>query len=194
MIKSKNEYLYYLQEDKKALGAYTKYPIFSKNIMIALTDPCWKFQKLLRKLEYWTNCKRGIIHKLYLYYLRKKFQKMSVNMGLTIPLNVFEEGLCIAHYGSIIISRHAKIGKNCTVNSCVNIGGNGFAATIGNNCYLGPGVKIFNAIKLGNNVKVGANAVVNKSFEEDNIILAGVPARIVNHINENYKVMGEKKE
>jgi len=37
-------------------------------------------------------------------------------------------------------------------------------------------------IKLGNNVKVGANAVVNKTFDEDNIIIAGIPAIIVNHI------------
>jgi len=35
---------------------------------------------------------------------------------------------------------------------------------------------------LGNNVQIGANAVVNKSFDEDNIVLAGVPARIVKRL------------
>jgi serine O-acetyltransferase len=193
MITNKKEYIYYLKEDQKALGAYTKHPIFKDNIMVLLTDPCWKFQKILRKLEYWTNCKKNIFWKPYIFFLRWKFQRISIDLGLTIPINVFEEGLCIAHYGSIIISRHAKIGKYCTVNSCVNIGGNCSAAIIGDNCYLGPGVKIFNPIKIGNNVKIGANAVVNKSFEDNNIIIAGVPAKVVSHINMNYKVMGKNK-
>jgi serine O-acetyltransferase len=192
MIATKKEYYCYLKEDQKALGAYTRHPVFKDNIMILLTDPCWKFQKLLRKLEYYTNCKKKFIWKPFIYFLRLKFQKMSINLGLTIPINVFEEGLCIAHYGSIIISRHAKIGKYCTVNSCVNIGGNSSAAIIGDNCYLGPGVKIFNPIKIGNNVKIGANAVVNKDFDEDNIIIAGVPAKIVNHITSEYKVLGKR--
>jgi serine O-acetyltransferase len=188
MITNKAEYLHYLNEDQKALGAFTKYPIFKDNVMILLTDPCWQFQKVLRKLEYWTNCKKNIIWKPYIYYLRWKFQKISVQLGLTIPINVFEEGLRIVHYGSITISRHAKVGKYCTVNSCVNIGVNirgGGAATIGDNCYLGPGVKIFNPIKIGNNVRIGANAVVNKNFEENNIVIAGVPAKIINYI-ENF--------
>jgi len=43
-------------------------------------------------------------------------------------------------------------------------------------------VKIFGPIKLGNNVIIGANAVVNKSFKEDNIVLAGIPAKIVKRI------------
>lgn len=184
MITNKNEYLLYLKEDQKALGSYTKYPLFSNNIMVLLTDPCWKFQKLLRKLEYWTNCKKNNI---YIHILRWQFKRMSINMGFTIPINVFEEGLCIVHYGSIIVSRHAKVGKNCTINSGVNIGEN---VSIGDRCYLAPGAKLFN-VRIGNNVKIGANAVVNKSFEKDNVILAGVPAKIVKYISEGYKVMGE---
>ncbi|WP_346316611.1 DapH/DapD/GlmU-related protein [Chitinophaga sp. YIM B06452] len=182
MITSRKDYLFYLKEDQRALGAYTKYPIFADNIMILLTDPCWKFQKLMRKLEYWTNCKKHPVWKPYIWYLRKKYQRLSVNLGFSIPINVFEEGLCIVHYGSIIVSRHARIGKNCVIHSCVNIGGHGIAATIGDNCYLGPGAKIFNPITIGNNVKIGANSVVNKSFNEDNIVVAGVPAKIVNRI------------
>ncbi|MFB9276305.1 serine O-acetyltransferase [Cohnella cellulosilytica] len=193
MITNKQDYMRYLEEDRRALGAYTKYPILQNNIMILLTDPCWKFQKLLRKLEYWTNCKCSAIWRPYIYYLRWRFQKNSLLLGVTIPLNVCEEGLCIAHYGSIVISRHAKIGKRCIIQSGVNIGGNGSAATIGDDCYLGPGCKIYNPITIGNNVKIGANAVVNKSFPEDNIVLAGIPAKIVNRIDEDYKVLGITK-
>lgn len=40
--------------------------------------------------------------------------------------------------------------------------------------------KMFGNIRIGNNVTIGANAVVNKSFEQDNITLVGIPAHIVN--------------
>lgn len=183
MIKTKEDYQYYLTEDKKASEAFTRFPIFSDNIMVLLTDPCWKFQKLLRKLEYWSNCKNAKgarLERVYLYWLRKRFQKMSSNLGFSIPINVFGPGLCIVHYGSIVVSRHAKIGKNCTIHSCVNIGGTDDkkAATIGDNCLIGPGVKIFNNITIGDNVKIGANAVVNKSFGS-NVTVAGIPAKII---------------
>lgn len=63
----------------------------------------------------------------------------------------------------------------------MNIGEtNGKAPIIGDNVYIGPGVKISGNIQIGNNVTIGANAVVNKSFEQDNITLVGVPAHIVN--------------
>ena len=38
---------------------------------------------------------------------------------------------------------------------------------------------MFGNIKIGNNVAIGANAVVNKSFEENGITIAGVPAKKV---------------
>jgi serine O-acetyltransferase len=188
MIKNKEDYVHYLKEDKKALGINMKHPIFSDNIMALLTDPCWKFQKLMRRLEYWTNCKKSFFWKPYILFLRWKYQKFSIRLGFSIPINVFEEGLCIEHYGSIVVSRHARIGKNCDIASCVNIGGEGSAAKIGDFCYIGPGAKIIKPVVLGNNVKIGANAIVNQSFG-DNIVLAGVPAKIVKHIDYTYKVL-----
>jgi acetyltransferase-like isoleucine patch superfamily enzyme len=50
---------------------------------------------------------------------------------------------------------------------------------IGDNCWLGTNVIILPGIKLGNHVVVGAGAVVTKSFEEDDILIAGVPAKII---------------
>lgn len=181
MIESKEDYIRYLQEDRKALGAWTRFPCLSDNTMILLTDPCYRFQKLLRKLEFWTNCRNTWWGRPYLIYLRKKFQCMSVRMGLSIPVNVFGEGLCIVHYGSIVVSRHARIGRYCTIHSGVNIGGDAHrrAATIGDHCFIGPGAKIIKPVTLGDQVSIGANAVVNDDFEGDGIVLAGVPAKIV---------------
>jgi serine O-acetyltransferase len=43
--------------------------------------------------------------------------------------------------------------------------------------YIAPGAKIYGAIEIADNIAIGANAVVNKSFLEPNITIAGVPAR-----------------
>ena len=51
----------------------------------------------------------------------------------------------------------------------------------GQHCSLGAGAKILIGVHLGNHTIVGANAVVTKSFDEENVVLAGVPARIISH-------------
>jgi len=53
---------------------------------------------------------------------------------------------------------------------------------IGDNCWLGTGVTILPGVRLGNHVVCAAGAVVNKSFLEDNILLAGVPAKVVKRL------------
>lgn len=86
--------------------------------------------------------------------------------------------MSIAHYGSIVVNSTAQIGNNCRIHSCVNIGvqkDGSRAPIIGDNCYIGPGAKIFGDIVIGNNTTIGANAVVCKSFE-GNGTLVGVPA------------------
>lgn len=166
MINSKSDYLTYIEADKKALGAKTKHPLVqSANSMVWLCDPVCKFQRLLRKLEYWTNCHNRKRFAPYLVFLRWRYQRLSAKLGFTIPLNVCGPGLCLAHYGSIIISRHAKIGSNCVIHGCVNIGAHpktGGAPIIGNNVFIGLGAKLFNRITIADDVMVGANAVVSK--------------------------------
>jgi acetyltransferase-like isoleucine patch superfamily enzyme len=53
---------------------------------------------------------------------------------------------------------------------------------IGDDCWLATGCIILPGVKLGNHVIVAAGAVVTRSFEEDNIILGGTPAKIVKRI------------
>lgn len=56
--------------------------------------------------------------------------------------------------------------------------------TIGKNCWLAANCVVLPEVELGDNVVVGAGAVVTKSFP-DNVIIAGVPAKI---IGENTKL------
>ena len=106
--------------------------------------------------------------------------------GISIHINCFGPGLSIAHYGSIVVNKSAKIGCNCRIHEGVTIGatgGSGQAATIGNNVFIATGAKIIGDITLGNNIAVGANAVITKSFNEDGITLGGVPAKKISNNN-----------
>ena len=131
--------------------------------------------------EYIHNTKKGRVWSFYKLSTKYRFKSIGKKLGFSIPMNVFGPGLCLPHFGNIIISHHAKIGENCRVHVVVNIGAGHNqpeqAPILGNNCYIGPGAKLFGGIVLANGVIIGANAVVNKSFNDENIILVGMPAK-----------------
>jgi len=185
MIFSKEDYLNYLEADRVALGR-KKTTFLDKLLQLISPDYIWEFQRLLRKLEYYRNVKNnGFVNKLIYLYLRLKYKKMSVKLGFTIPGNVFGPGLAIVHYGTIVVNENARVGANCRIHVGTNIGASGGtnkAPQIGDNVYLAPGVKIFGDIKIPNNTAIGANSVVTKSFEEENMLIAGIPAEIIKPI------------
>ena len=53
---------------------------------------------------------------------------------------------------------------------------------VGDNCYVGTGATILGPIRIGNNVTIAAGAVVTKDVP-DNVVVAGVPAKIVKYKN-----------
>ena len=173
MIQSKADYREYLELDLKALG-------INNNLINRFMHDIWKYQRLLRRYEYHINCSHGMLGKLTKLYFRYRLLKKGRSLGFSIPPNVFGSGLSIAHAGTIVVNKNAKVGKNCRLHVCVNIGADisdgTKAPTIGNDCYIGPGAKLYGNIYLGDNVGIGANAVVNKSFGS-NLTIAGVPAK-----------------
>lgn len=54
---------------------------------------------------------------------------------------------------------------------------------IGNNCWIGSGVVFLDGAEIGNGCVVAANAVVTKKYG-DNVIIGGVPAKIIGHRGE----------
>jgi len=80
----------------------------------------------------------------------------------------------IIHTPGAVFVGPARIGANCTVNSCVLIG-NG--CIVGDNVYFGSGAKVIGNVKIGNNVLVVANSVVLTDVP-DNTTVMGNPARI----------------
>ena len=185
MIRSKQDYKEYLEQDKKALGI--KNQGFAGQILGWLSpNYIWQFQKTMRKLEYYTNCKNNGLGKIRILLIKYRFKKLSLKLGFSIPINVFGPGLSIVHYGTIVINRNTKVGRNCRMHACVNIGASGGeiqGPILGDNVYIAPGAKIFGNIKIPNNTAIGANAVVNKSFEKENTIIAGIPAKVLGSID-----------
>ncbi|HOW14622.1 serine O-acetyltransferase [Methanosarcina sp.] len=130
-----------------------------------------------------------MIHRLYLNFILFRLHRMGIHLGFSIPLNVFGPGLSIAHRGTIIVNKGARVGENCRIHACTNIGsGRGsihLAPKIGNGVYIGPGAKIFGNVEIADDIAIGANSVVNKSFYEKGISIAGVPAKKINNKGSN---------
>lgn len=177
MITSKDDYKFYLEADRIALD--------KKGRPNIIGDDIWKFQNILRKVEYYLNCKKSFLWKpLYLVALFQLYRK-SIKLGFSIPPNAFGPGLCIVHRGTIVVARNTKVGANCRIHVCVNIGTKaGYAdlvPKVGNNVYIGPGAKIYGNIEIADNIAIGANSVVNQSFIEPGISIAGIPAKKINN-------------
>lgn len=193
MINSKKDYKDYYKNDCKATGI-DNFSFYQKTL-----DIRFKYYKNLRKCEYYINCKKGLFNKIIKLFLLRKHSKLCLKTGWSIPPNVFEKGLAIVHIGTIVVSPKARIGKNCRIHVCVNIGnapshGKDGTPIIGDNVYIGPGAKIFGPITIGNNVSIGANAVVNSSFPNGNCSIAGVPARkISDNTSKDYILNNEDR-
>lgn len=178
MIKTKVDLKEYMRCDQMALHCEKyKRPRFGR-------DEIWRFEILLRKAEYYTNNQKGIYNKVCYALYKYRFHRLSVKLGFSIPVNVFDKGLSIAHYGTIVVNDRARIGRNCRIQENVTIGSTGgsqLAPQIGNNVFIASGVRIIGNVEIGDNVSIGANAVVTKSFKQNQVTIAGVPAKIISH-------------
>lgn len=182
MIKNKSDLKYYLLCDE--------YARFGKRVTLLRKfrlGTMWRFQKCLRKLEYYSNTKHNVFRNLFRYYYKWRLKALGMKLGWSIPINVFGPGLCIVHPGTVIVNGGVQAGKNCRIHAGVNIGANGGGntdtPTLGDNVYIGPGAKLFGKITIGDYCVIGANAVVNKSFHQNGVTIGGIPAKIISFNN-----------
>lgn len=173
MISDKASYKYYLKRDLQA----------HELDKLSFYNYCWmdcvRFQYRLRKIEYLNNVRRNnLFCRIYQVYLELLNHRLALKLGFSIPKNVFGPGLCLVHYGTIVVSPKAIVGENCRIHPSTSIGFYNGAPTIGNNVYIGPGAKLFGQITIGDNVTIGANAVVNRNVP-NNVTVGGIPAKII---------------
>lgn len=171
-------------QTKKDLASYLRADL---DAILPTSPPHWRpwhrhryptvhFLRLLRRAEYRINTASGRISRWMGVVARFRARSAGQRLGFSIPPNVFGPGLGLPHWGTIVINDKARVGARCRLHVCTNIGTNRSGTPlIGDDCYIGPGAKLFGAITLGNRVRIGANAVVTKSFGDD-AVLMGVPA------------------
>lgn len=184
MINTYQELKYYIQQDALANRR--------KSIKVNWRgDEIWDFIVQLRHLEYYKNLQgfKKIICMPLSVFTAYRFSKLSIKLGFSIPINVFEEGLSIAHRGTIVVNSAARIGKNCRIHEGVTIGatnGERNVAVIGDNVFIASGAKIIGNLTIANDVAIAANAVVVKSILEEGTTWGGVPAKKIS-INNSHK-------
>lgn len=172
MITTYKDYKEYLRRDARAHGLEQ---VRRRDLLMR---PALNFQRRLRCAEYWTNRRGGVVARALAAAMRFSASRQGARLGFTVPVNVTGAGLCLAHVGTVVISRQAKIGEDCRIHAGTNIGeGRGGAPTLGDGCYVGPGAVLVGGIQLGAGCIVGANAVVTSSFGPRSVLI-GVPARV----------------
>lgn len=174
MIQSKAEYRYYLQCDKLAMKKTTRRPRFKH-------DMIWTFLRLMRKCEYYENCRKDLEGRLYAKYLKYRYVVLSQRLGFSIGFNTCGPGLCIEHYGCVIINQHARLGANCRIigNAVVGATADDKVPVIGNNVFIGFGAAIIGDVTVADGVAIGANAVVSRSVTTPDVTVGGIPASII---------------
>lgn len=114
------------------------------------------------------------------------------NMGIGLEIgenSSFSEYTLFGSAGGIKIGRDVIAGQNVRFHAenhnYENIslpireqGVNRQGIMVGDNCWLGAGAVFLDGAKIGSGCVVAANAVVTKEFP-DNVIIGGVPARII---------------
>lgn len=139
----------------------------------------WKYVCLLRYEEYHYN-KRHRFLALFYHILRIMLGRKNL---LFIPINVIDKGFMMIHPHNIVINAK-KIGKNFSIQfncSLVAHGHNGDNPIIGDNVTIGCSSVILGGVHIANGIAIGANSTVNKSFFEENICIAGCPAKKISN-------------
>lgn len=185
MIKTFDDLTQYIKADFTSMG-------YSSRISPWFKDPVLRFVVIMRLYEYAINTKKNTAFRVIVKLL---FRRLSIKLGFSIGPNIFGPGVAIVHYGLLIIDPTTRIGKNCRIHMGVHIGGAAqfvkigteadFSPRIGENVYIGPGAKIYGPVRIGNNCTIGANAVVTKSFDNEGLTLAGVPAKVIRQSQPN---------
>ncbi len=177
MISSKKELHFFISADRIMVGKPPKKGWKEYLLDIFYPDYILGYLRSMRYVAYFSNTGKKSANIIKYLYHRWNFQRLGMRLGFSIGPNVFDYGLVIPHYGTIVVNSGTRAGKYCVLHTSTCIGGAG--NMIGNALYLASGAMVMGPnTTLDDNVSVAANSIVNKSFSESNILLAGTPASI----------------
>lgn len=192
MIKSKEDYKYYMAKDAEA------HQVKSLIRFSIIRGEVYRFQHSLRYLEYSNNvfskAKKCLLAPLIIYH-KCIYHILSKKLNISIPLNCIGPGLCIVH-GNILINPKTRIGAFVRIMGNVTIGVshyNSGCPRIGDYVFLGDGSKILGDCSIVDRVTIGANSVVTKNIIETGVY-AGIPAVKISNKKSGFQYCNKLKK
>ena len=139
-----------------------------------------KHIKLLRKTEYLFNSGHAILYRFFNFRLNQFQNKYCIH----VPCFTCGKGLKIMHVGPVLINKRAKVYNDVSIHIGVSIVAQGRtdeAPIIMDGCVIGVNSTILGGVAISKNVVVGANSLVNKNVLEEDIAVAGCPAKKISN-------------
>lgn len=196
IIKTKKELSFVLQADQMMNRGFFKRSFLCRLKRLVLPDYVMDFLCEMRKCSFYKH-QKGVLNKLLFAIHYFKYRKLGIKLGFFIGYDALGYGTVIPHYGTIVVGGSNTIGKYAVLQTSTCISDNG--KKIGDALYLATGVKITSKIVLGDNISIGANSLVNKDCLQNNVLLGGMPAKIIKdeetwYVRDNYFDKVEKVE
>lgn len=164
------------------LSAFTKDGNFIARVKCVLISHTFHLVLIYRLGHFLSNNPViGGLFRVILEYLVRVVYASDISLRSQIG-----PGLMILHGHDIVIGEEVKIGKRCKILNGVTLGNKDTESsinqqpTVGDNVVIGSGAKLLGSIRIGDNVVIGANSVVLNDFQS-NVVIAGIPARIVKY-------------
>jgi serine O-acetyltransferase len=174
VIESRDDLRRYLADDLAMNGLP---PRWSRRYR--LTRRTVYYQRLLRRSEYWANCRADWLGRGVLSVLKARVILLGERLGVEIPRNVFGPGLSIAHAGSLVVNGDTVVGARCRIHQGVTLAGaSDGAPVIGDDVFIGPNVVVVGRVMIGRGAVVLAGSVVTDDVPAHSMV-AGVPAGVV---------------
>lgn len=140
----------------------------------------WQFNSRMADYFIW-KAKHHIWARLPQWFFIFRRNTLGCRIGIEINSMQIDEGFLLYHINGTVVNGSTRIGKNCRLhgNNCLGNSGpdNLKCPTLGDNVRLGVGAKVIGDVYIANNITIGAGAIVTKSFYENGITIAGIPAK-----------------
>lgn len=146
-------------------------------------EPGFRFTWYLRKVTFYSKHKRGPGFLPYLYN-RVLLNHYRFRYGLDIsPSTAIGPGFYIGHFGGIVISPFAILGKNVNVAKGAVIGATSRgkrkgAPTLEDRVWVGSNAIIVGNVRIGSDALIGPGAYVNFDVPSGAVVL-GNPGKVV---------------
>lgn len=148
-----------------------------------LEDPGFRFTYHLRHVAHYAPRRRSLGLLPYLWH-RLQLHRCRFRFGFDIsPTTAIGQGLYMGHFGMLVISPFAVIGRNCNINQGVTIGATSRgprlgAPTLGDRVWVGANAVIVGKITVGSDALIAPGAFVNVDVPEKTVFL-GNPGKVV---------------